>query len=128
MLVNQKLTYYDDEQTLDRSRDVIDCAHVTELHYGPDQNGHMTLQITSKDNSWYLHWMENESQEVIYKWLRKLQYSCPRIGFNQSNKSFLSRINSINELHSNQVNNNTVINAKSSSKVVRRASSMFGIK
>lgn len=132
VLCNGVLNYYDNEHSLDHSRDSIPCREVTRISYGPDnKSGHLTLVITGSNGAeWFFHWIDNERDEVISRWLRVLDANCPQAPINGDERSRsvmkstgTGRTDSVSSAVSSTANPIALKTSKSAA--LRRGSSMF---
>jgi hypothetical protein len=123
VLAEGKLSYHDDELSLDSPRGTIVCKNVNMLSYGPDKHGETTLHIKAGDKEWALHWMEGEKMANILAWLRKLQYNCPHAVLNNETGRLLQRIEALPKYATM-----TTPKKSSASNSTRRGSAFLGNK
>lgn len=120
LLLNGKLTYYEDELSLEKPRGSMDCNKVNTLAYFKDKGGEALLQIKTHDEEWLFHWMDGEERTHMLQWLRKLQYNCTATTLNAvPRKLVIDRLPAI-------VDAIAAEQATSPKKAARRVSSFFG--
>jgi hypothetical protein len=138
MIYQNKISYFDNEHTLDHPRDTMQCRDITRIDYGPDNKGQLTLHLTASNtttgqNEWFFHWMENEQDGNIVTCLRLLETLCPQAPIN--GEGIFTTQNSVNRsphaLRDNSISSTTSstvspINLRTkSSNALRRGSAFF---
>ncbi len=130
-MVDGNISYCDDEQFLDRPRATILRQHITLLEFGPDKSNptENILHIKSlEDEEWFFKFLPEEKAEVVYSWLRKLQYANPHVKLNGEGSHLLvERTENLDFSNSSRISMaDSLIGIKNTVKVAgRRASNLF---
>lgn len=99
VLSDDSLQYYDDMFTLNDPRYIIACKDVSLIEQTIDETTGIldTVTIAFQRDSWYLKFIEEDSQFIRQRWLSKINQACYNLGYRS--KDTQSRLASFPILH-----------------------------